>query len=151
MVALIPAPDPLNMQCFLEPLLKEVQMYGPLKRNYMESSIHYIERVRTTQRNHTLRVTRVLPLAENENEAEALNALRPNEWAGAGRPSCSKRVVTLEGQKFLVFELDVIIFLAAITCDMPQRDKTMCRGGTTRSVGCAWCLFEVSSLKISET
>lgn len=127
MAAQIPAPDPMNMQCFLEPLLKEVHMYGPLKRNYMESSIHNIERVRTTQRNHTLRVTRVLSLAEHENEVEALNALRPNEWAGGGRPSCSKRVVTLEWQKFLVFELDIIIFLAAITCDMPQRDKTMCR------------------------
>ncbi len=151
MVALIPVPDPTNMQCFLVPLFKEVHMYGPLKRNYMESSIHHIERVRTTQRNHTLRVTRVLPFAENENEVEALSALRPNEWDGAGRPSCAKRVVTLKGRKFLVFELDVSIFLAAITCDMPQRDKTMCIGGTARFVGYAWCLFEVSSLKKFET
>jgi len=144
-VALIPAPDPMNIHCFLEPLLKEVQMYGPLKRNDMEQSTQYIERVRITKRNHALRVIRVLPLAENEDEVVALNAIRPNEWAGADRPPCSKRVLTIQGQKFIVYELDVIIFLAAITCDMPQRDKTMGRGGTARVVGCAWCLFEVRS------
>jgi hypothetical protein len=144
-VALILAPDHMNIHCFLEPLLKEVQMYGPLKRNDMEQSIQYIERVRITTRNHALRVTRVLPLAENEDEVVALNAIRPNEWAGAGRPPCSKCVLTIQGQKFISYELDVIVFLAAITCDMPQRDKTMGRGGTARAVGCAWCLFEVRS------
>ncbi len=30
-VALIPAPNPLNIHCFLEPLIKEIYTYGPLK------------------------------------------------------------------------------------------------------------------------
>ena len=76
----------------------------------------YIERVRTTNRNHVLRVTRVLPLDENEDEVRVVNSLRRNKWAGAGRPPCSKRVLSIGGgEKHLVNELDVILFLAAIT------------------------------------
>ncbi len=146
MVALIPAPDPLNIHSFLEPLLKEIDMYGPLKRVYNESRNEYTERIHTTKRKHTLRVARVRPLGESEDEVEVVNALRHNEWAGVDRPPCATRFISVGQQKYFVQELDVIIFLAAITCDMPQRDKTMNRGGTARVVGCAWCLFEVTSL-----
>ncbi len=103
------------------------------------------ERARIPKRNHALHMTRELLLAENEDGVVALNTMRPNEWAGAGRPPCSKCVLTIQRQKFIVYELDVIIFLAVINCDMPQRDKTMGRGGTARVVGCVWCLFEVRS------
>jgi hypothetical protein len=144
-VALIPAPDPLNIHCFLEPLLKEIEMYGPLKRRENEQRNEYIQRVQTTKRNHALRVTRVLPLGDNEDEVDVVNGLRHNEWAGPDRPPCLTRFLSLGGHKYLVYEVDVIVFLAAITCDMPQRDKTMNRGGTARVVGCAWCLFEVIS------
>ena len=145
MVALIPAPDPLNIHCFLEPLMKEIEMYGPLKRGDTEERNAYIQRVHVTKRNHALRVTRVMALGDTEDEVDVVNALRRNEWAGADRPPCSTRFLSSGGQKYVLYELDVIIFLAAITCDMPQRDKTMNRGGTTRAVGCAWCLFEVRS------
>ena len=67
----------------------------------------------------------VLPFGESEDEVEAVNALRHNEWAGRDRPPCATRFIYIGGQKYLVYEMDVIIFLAAITCDMPQRDKTM--------------------------
>ena len=145
MVALIPAPDPLNIHCFLEPLIKEIEMYGPLKRGDNESRNGYTERVHSTKRNHALRVTRVLPFDESEDEVEAVNALRHNEWAGRNRTSCATLFISIGGQKYFVYEMDVIIFLAAITCDMPQRDKTMNRGGIARVVVCAWCLFEVTS------
>ena len=79
MVALIPAPDPLNIHSFLEPILKEIEMYGPLKRGDNESRNEYSERVHSTKRDHALRVTRVLPLGESEDEVEAVNALRHNE------------------------------------------------------------------------
>ena len=120
-------------------------MYGPLKRGDNESRNEYTERVHTTKRKHALRVTRVLPLGESEDEVEVTNALRHNEWAGGDRPPCATRFISIGGQKYFVCEMDVIIFLVAITCDMPQRDKTMNRGGTARAVGCAWCLFEVRS------
>ena len=120
-------------------------MYGPLKRGDNESRNEYTERVHTTKWKHALRVTRVLHLGESEDEVEVTNALRHNEWAGGDRPPCATRFLSIAGQKYFVYELDVIVFLAAITCDMPQRDKTMNRGGTTRAVGCAWCLFEVRS------
>ncbi len=145
MVALVSAPDPLNINSFLEPLLKEIEMYGPLKRGDNESRNQYTERVHSTKRNHVLRVTRVLPLGKSEDEVEAVNALRHNEWAGRDRPPCATHVISIGGQKDFVSEMDVIIFLAAITCDMPQRGKTMNRGGTANVVGCAWCLFEVTS------
>ena len=119
-------------------------MYGPLKRGDNESRNEYTERVHTTKRKHALRVTRVLPLGESEDEVEVTNALRHNEWAGGDRPPCATRFLSIAGQKYFVYELDVIVFLAAITCDMPQRDKTMNRGGTSRVVGCAWCLFKVT-------
>jgi len=70
---------------------------------------------------------------------------RRNEWAGLDRLSCLTRFLSGGGIKYVVCELDVIIFLAAIACDMPQRHKTMNRGGTARAVGCEWCLFEVRS------
>jgi hypothetical protein len=96
------------------------------------------------KRNRVLRVTRVLPLDVNEDEFNVVISLRRNEWAGAGRPPYSKHALSIGGG-FLVSELDVILFLAAITCDMPQRDKIMIRGGTTRVVGCACCLCEMIS------
>ena len=145
MVALIPAPDPLNIPCFLEPLTKEIEMCGPLKRDENEQRNEYIQRVHTTKRNHALRVTMVSALGETEDEVDVVNASRRNEWAGADRPPCLTRFLSNGGHKYAVYELDVIIFLAAVTCDMPQRYKTMNRGGTARAVGCAWCLFEVRS------
>lgn len=125
--------------------MKEIEMYGPLKRGENEERNAYIERVHATKRNHALRVTRVMALGDTEDEVGVVNALRRNEWAGADRPPCLTRFLSSGGHKYVVYELDVIIFLAAITCDMPQRDKTMNRGGTARVVGCAWCLFEVRS------
>ncbi len=152
MVALISAFDPMNINCFLEPRLKEVQMYKPLKRDATEQIINNIERFCITQCNHALRVKRVLPLFKSENEVDALNDMRSNEWAGAGRSSCSKRVFTTRGQQFLVYALDVVIIsLAAITCDMPRRDKTMGSGGIARVVGCALHLFKVRSCKTCNT
>ncbi len=90
-------------------------------------------------------MTRVLPLGESEDEVEVLNAPRHNEWAVGNRLPFVTRFPVIGVQQYFVYELDVIIFLAAITCDMPHRDKTMNRGGTSRVVGCAWCLFEVTS------
>ena len=118
-------------------------MYGPLKRGENEQRNEYMQRAHTTKRKHALRVTRVLRMGETEDENDVVNALRRNEWAGADRPPCLTRFISNGGHKYVVYELDVIIILAAITCDMPQRDKTMNRGGTARAVGCAWCLFEV--------
>lgn len=146
MVALIPSPDPMNMHCFLEPLVKELDMYGPLIRNRNESLPDYKTRVKNTKRAHTLRVSTVRPLNEDEDPTEAISNFACNEWCGIDRPPCSKSIVVVEDVKYLVAELDVILFLVAITCDMPQRDKTMNRGGTARTVGCAWCLLEVSVL-----
>ena len=40
MVALIPAPDPLNIHCFFEPLMKEIEMYGSLKRDENEQEMN---------------------------------------------------------------------------------------------------------------
>ena len=145
MVALIPAPDPLNINCFLEPRMKEIEMYGLLKRGENEQRHEYFQRVHTTKRNHALRVTRVSALGDTEDGIDVVNALRRNEWAGADKPPCLTRFLSSGGRKYVVYELDVVIFLAAITCDMSQRAKTMNRGGTTRAVGCAWCLFEVRS------
>jgi hypothetical protein len=125
--------------------MKEIEMYGPLKRGENEQRNEYIQRVHTTRRNHALRVTRVSALGETEDEIDVVYALGRNEWAGADRPPCLTRFLSSGGHKYVVYELDVIIFLAAITCDMTQRDKRMNRGGTTRDVGCAWCLFEVRS------
>jgi hypothetical protein len=119
-------------------------MYGPLQRGVNEARNEYIARVRTTKRKHALRVTRVLPMDGIQDEVQVVNDLKHNEWAGADRPPCATRFLTVGGQKYFIYDLDVIIFLAAITCDMPQRDKTMNRGGTARVVGCAWCLFEVT-------
>ena len=69
-----------------------------------------------------------------------------NKWAGAGRHQGEEMTVEDEnGAKFIVFEVDVILFLSVVTCDMPQRDKTMGRGGTARLIGCGWCLLEVSA------
>ena len=143
-MALVPAPDPMNMHCFLEPLLKELEMYGPLQRHETESLPVYIARVKGTKRSHTLRVTRVRPLNEGEDPLEAMANTTPNEWCGIDRPPCHKHIIIVKDITYIVAELDVIIFLVAITCDMPQRDKTMCRGGTARTVGCAWCMMEVS-------
>jgi hypothetical protein len=125
--------------------MKEIEMHGPLKRGENEQTNEYIDRVHTTKRNHALRVTRVLALGETENEVDVVNTLRRNEWTGVDRQPCLTRFLSSGGHKYVVCEFDVNIFLAAITCDMPQRDKTMNRGGTTRDVGCAWCLFEVRS------
>jgi hypothetical protein len=125
--------------------MKEIEMYEPLKRGENEQRNEYIERVHTKKRNNALRATRVLALGETENEVDVVNALRRNEWAGVDRPPCLTRFLSSGGDKYVDYELEVIIFLAAITCNMPQRDKTMNRGGTTRVVGCAWCLFEVRS------
>jgi hypothetical protein len=136
MVALIPAPDPLNIHCFLEPHIKEIEIYGPLKRGDKEERNEYIRRVHTTKRNHVLWVTRVLPLDANEPEVDVVNALRRNEWAAASRPPFSKCVLSFIGVKIVVYELDAILFLAAISCDIPQRNKTMNRGGTARVIGC---------------
>ncbi len=144
MVSLTSAPNPLNIHCFLDPLLKEVEMYGPLKRGDNEARIEYLERVHTTKRKHALRVTRVLPLGESEDEVEVVNALLHNEWAGGDRPPGATRFLSIGGHKYLVYELDVVIFLAAITCDIPQRDKTVNSCCTSRVAGCAWCLFEVT-------
>ena len=104
-----------------------------------------IQKVHATKRNHALRVTRVMALGDTEDEVDVVNALRRTKWAGANRPPCLTRFLSSGGHKNVIYDLDVIIFLAAITCDMPQRDKIMNRGGTTRDVGCAWCLFEVRS------
>ena len=107
MVALIPAPDPLNIHCFLESLLKEMEMYGPLRRGENEKKNEYIQRVYTTKQNHALRVTRVLHLAETEDEVDVVNALRRNEWVGADRPPCITRLLSNGGQKYVVYELGV--------------------------------------------
>ncbi len=84
-------------------------------------------------------------MGDNEDKVQVVNGLRRNEWAEADRPPCLTRFLSLGGHKYIVYELDVIVFLAAIVCDMSQRDKTMNKGGTARVVGCAWCLFEVIS------
>ena len=68
-------------------------------------------------------MTRVSALGETEDEIDVVNALRRNERAGADRPTCLTRLLSSGGHTHVVYELDVIIFLAAITCDMPQRDK----------------------------
>ena len=120
-------------------------MYRSMKRGDNESRNEYTERVYTTKRKHALRETRVLPLGEIEDEVEVVNALRHNKCVGGDRPPCATRFLSIGGQKCFVYKLDVIIFLAAITCDMSQRDNTMNRGGTARVAGCAWCLFEVTS------
>ena len=125
--------------------MKEIEMYKPLKRGEDEQRNEYIQKVHTTKRNHSLRVTRVLPLGETEDEVDIVNVLRRNEWAGADRPPCSTRFLSSGGLKYVVYEFDGIIFLAAITGDMSQRDNTMIRGGTSRDVGCVWCLFEFRS------
>jgi hypothetical protein len=143
--ALIPALDPLNIHCFMGPLLKDIEMYGPLNRGENEQRNEYMQRIHTTKRNCALRVTRVLPLGETEDEVDVVNALRRSEWARADRTTCFTRFLSIGGHKYLVSELDVVIFLAEITCDWPQRDKTMNRGSTARDVGCACCLFEVRS------
>ena len=114
-MALIPALDPLNIHFFLEPLLKEIVMYGLLKRGDNESRNEYTERVHSMKRKHALRVTRILPLGESEDEVEVVNALRHNERAGGDRPPCATRFVSIGGQECFAYELDVIIFLAAIT------------------------------------
>ncbi len=145
MVALITPLDLLNIHCFLEPLLKEIETNGALIRGYNEARNEYTEKVHTTKQKHALRVTRVLPLGESEDEVKVVNALRHNEWAGEDRPPCATRFLSIGGQKYFVYELELILFLSAITCDMPQRDRAMNRGDTTRVVGCAWCLFEVTS------
>ena len=69
MVAFIAEPGPLNMHCFLEPFVKEVRMYGPLKRDDEDHVNKYIERLHATKRKHTLRVTRVVTLDESNDEA----------------------------------------------------------------------------------
>ncbi len=68
--------------------MKQIEMYGPLKRGEPEQRNKYNARVRTTKRDHVLRVMKVLPLDENEDEVHVVNSLRRNEWAGAGRPPC---------------------------------------------------------------
>lgn len=196
-VALIPDPDPMNIHAFLEPLVKEFKMYGPLEPGDDESSDDYIKRVKETKRDHVARVTRAVPMkgrsarpegghTEDEEEEEGRDeegrggglgrpaaASRregvgdtedddddedggvvipePNEWAGASRPPLSKKRVVLDenGDKFLVYEADTILFLGPITCDMPQRDATMNRGGTARIIGCGWCLFPVRHIIIA--
>ena len=194
-MALIPDPDPMNIHAFLEPLVKEFKMYGPLERRSSESSDDYITRVKETKRDHVARVTRAVPMkgrsttsdggqAEDEEEedsreegggglgsrAHGREGVRytedddddgdedygvvipePNEWAGPNRPPLSnKRVVVDEyGDKFLVYEADTILFLGMVTCDMPQRDDTMNRGGTARIIGCGWCLFPVRHIIIA--
>ncbi len=87
-VVLIPAPNPLNTNCCLEPLLREIDMYGSLKRGDKEQRKEYIERVHTTKRYHVICVTRVLPLDANDDEVEIGNAVRRNEWTGADRLPC---------------------------------------------------------------
>ncbi len=98
-------------------------MYGRLKRGENEQRNEYFQRVHTTKRNHALRVTRVLPLGQTEDEVDVVNAWIRNEWAGADRPPCLSRFLSNGGHKYVVYELNVITFLAAITCDMPQREK----------------------------
>ena len=78
-----------------------------------------------------------MALSDIEDEVDVINALGRNEWAGADRPPCLTRFLSSGGHTYVVYELDVIIFLAAITCDMSQRDKTMNRDDTARDVGCA--------------
>ena len=120
-------------------------MHGPFKRGENGQRNECIQRVLTTKRNRALGVKRVLPLGETKDEVDVVNAMRRNEWAKTDRPPCLTRFPSSRGHKYVVCEFDVIIFLAAITCDMSQRDKTMNRGGTARVDGCAWCLFEVRS------
>jgi hypothetical protein len=117
-----------------------------LKRLTNEGTDDYKTRVKNTKRTHTLRVTRVLYLSGDEDEEDSISYCSPNEWIGKDRPPCKKRILRVKDIKYKVEEFDVILFLAAITCDMPQRDKTMNRGGTARHVGCAWCLLEVTPL-----
>ena len=109
MVALIPASDPLNIHCFLETLMKEIEMYEPLKRGENEQRNEYIERVHTKKRNNALRATRVLALGETENEVDVVNALRRNEWAGVDRPPCLTRFLSSGGHRYVVYELGVTI------------------------------------------
>ena len=68
--------------------MKEIEMYGPLKRGENEERNAYIQRVHATKRNHALRVTRVMALGDTEDEVGVVNALRRNEWAGTYRPPC---------------------------------------------------------------
>lgn len=136
----------MNIHAFLEPLITEFEMFGPLERNPNEEKGAYVDRVKTTKRKHTLRVTRVIPKPENGGDGNELLDNTLNEWAGAESHQCEEKTVKDKyGAEFVVFEADVILFLAAITCDMPQRDKTMNRGGTGRLIGCGWCLLEVSA------
>ncbi len=95
--------------------MKEIEMYGPLKRGENEQRNEYIQRIHTTKRNHALRVTRVSALGETEDEIDVVNGSRRNEWAGADRPPCLTRFLSSRGHKYVAYELDVIIFLAAIT------------------------------------
>ncbi len=76
MVALTPAPDLLNIHCFLEPLMKEIEINGPLKRGETEERNAYIQSVHATKRNNALRVTRFIALGNIEDEVDVVNALR---------------------------------------------------------------------------
>ena len=69
----------LNIHCFLEPLVKEIEMYEPLKRGENEKINAYIQRVHATKRNYALCVTRVMALGDTEDEVDVVNALRRNE------------------------------------------------------------------------
>ncbi len=85
-------------------------------------------------------MTRVLPLGETEDEVDVVIAMRRNEWTGEDTPPCLTRFLSSGRHKYIIYELDVIIFLAAITCDMPQRDKTMNRGAHWPSSYCRVCM-----------
>jgi len=117
-------------------------MYGPVKRHETESLPVYVSRVKGTKRNSKLRVTSVRPLTKGEDHEEAMANITPNELRGIDKPPCHSKNSVVKYITYIFVELDVIIFLVAITCDMPQRDNTLCRGGTTRSVGCAWFMLE---------
>ena len=72
-------------------------------------------------------MTRVLALGSTEDEVDVVNALRRNEWTRAYRPPCLTRFLSSGGHKYEVYELDGIVFLVAMACGMPQRDKPMNR------------------------
>ena len=52
--------------------MKEIQMYGPLKRGENEQRNEYIQRAHTRKRKHALRVTRVLRMGETEDKMTLL-------------------------------------------------------------------------------